>query len=78
VSSPRPHLRTEIDPVSETFYFLITTIPDDGQSKKKSSNSDLQEFQGNSIIVEMSFLEDYSNMRFEALTAEMSIQITIF
>jgi hypothetical protein len=25
-----PHLRTETDPVSETFCFLVSRIPDDG------------------------------------------------
>jgi hypothetical protein len=28
------HLRTETDPVSETFCFLVSRIPDDGQSPK--------------------------------------------
>jgi hypothetical protein len=28
------HLRTETDPVSETLYFLVSRIPDDGQSPK--------------------------------------------
>jgi hypothetical protein len=27
-----PHLRTEPDPVSETLCFLVSRIPDDGQS----------------------------------------------
>jgi hypothetical protein len=29
-----PHLRTETDPVSETLCFLVSRIPDDGQSPK--------------------------------------------
>jgi hypothetical protein len=29
-----PHLRTETDLVSETLCFLVSRIPDDGQSKK--------------------------------------------
>jgi hypothetical protein len=28
------HMRTETDPVSETFCFLVARIPDDGQSPK--------------------------------------------
>jgi hypothetical protein len=35
-----PHVRTETDPVSETLCFLVYRIPDDGQSPKKSSNSE--------------------------------------
>jgi hypothetical protein len=30
--SPTPHLRTETDPVSETVCFLVSRIPNDGQS----------------------------------------------
>jgi hypothetical protein len=29
-----PHLKTETDPVSETLCFLVSRIPDDGQSPK--------------------------------------------
>jgi hypothetical protein len=36
-----PHLKTETDPVSETLrYFVLLTIPDDGQSPKKTANPD--------------------------------------
>jgi hypothetical protein len=31
---PLPHLRTETDPVSETFCFQVSRIPDHGQSPK--------------------------------------------
>jgi hypothetical protein len=31
---PPPHLRTETDPVSETSYFLVSRIPDDGKGPK--------------------------------------------
>jgi hypothetical protein len=33
-SDPLSHLGTETDPVSEMLYFLVSTIPADGQSPK--------------------------------------------
>jgi hypothetical protein len=33
-----PHLRTETDPVFETLCFLVSRIPDDGQSSKPSNS----------------------------------------
>jgi hypothetical protein len=34
VSLPLPPLKTEIDPVFETFDFLVCKIPDDGQKSR--------------------------------------------
>jgi hypothetical protein len=33
-----PHLRTETDPVSETLYFLVYRIPDDGKVQKTTNS----------------------------------------
>jgi hypothetical protein len=39
VPPPPPHLRTETDPVFEKLCFLVSRMPNDGQSKKKTTNS---------------------------------------
>jgi hypothetical protein len=38
VVSPFLHLRMETDPVSETLYFLLLVIPDNGQVQKPSNS----------------------------------------
>jgi hypothetical protein len=35
---PSLHLRTETDPVSETLYFLVFRIPDDGEVQNLSDS----------------------------------------